>query len=236
MRLATSGGRRLPRERMHCRDYRAGRSSYLVASIVGLSVVGAPPQAVLAADFELPLERAVNQQLASPVLDATLAPFSNPVAVGLTPLVLAAPLGLEAVGKVGVAELASLGAFEGIKLLVHRPRPYTVDPSLRIPFGPESEWSFPSGHVTIAFASATMLAHDYPGWAPLFYSLSSLVALSRIYGGVHYPTDTIGGALIGYGVAQGVLAADQWLESTYHLRPAGSLLSEGWRAGIGAAF
>ncbi|HHL40657.1 MAG TPA: phosphatase PAP2 family protein [Deltaproteobacteria bacterium] len=57
--------------------------------------------------------------------------------------------------------------------------------------------SFPSGHTTTSFAIAFVLARYYPRLAPLFYALASLVGLSRVALGSHYPTDIVGGAVLG---------------------------------------
>ena len=62
--------------------------------------------------------------------------------------------------------------------------------------------SFPSGHSAAAFAFATGVGHVMPRAAVPFRALAALVAYSRVHTGVHYPGDTIGGALIGTLLAQ----------------------------------
>lgn len=87
-----------------------------------------------------------------------------------------------------------------IKPLVARPRP---DPLFgAIIAGGEllSDYSFPSGHVTTAFALAAVLSYKEPRYRTAFYILATLIAFSRIYLGYHYPLDTVGGAVLGTAV------------------------------------
>ena len=77
-----------------------------------------------------------------------------------------------------------------IKNLAARTRPYEVIEGLTSLIGPQSDFSFPSGHTAASFAFATVILLT----APKKYSvptliLATLIALSRIYLGVHYPTD-----------------------------------------------
>lgn len=77
-----------------------------------------------------------------------------------------------------------------LKPLIARPRPTDL----------LSDFSFPSGHATIAFAMAVVLSKIEPKWKWLFYSLAISISFTRIYLGVHYPLDVIAGALLGSGI------------------------------------
>ncbi|MFC1787649.1 phosphatase PAP2 family protein [Patescibacteria group bacterium] len=88
-----------------------------------------------------------------------------------------------------------------LEYLIKRPRPYEVGDSEPL----ISMWvhtpSFPSAHATIAFAVAGMVFwHQKPAGIILLI-LAALVAYSRVYVGVHYPTDVLAGALVGFVVS-----------------------------------
>ena len=85
-----------------------------------------------------------------------------------------------------------------LKNLVGRIRPYDLIDGLTVLVGKPDDWSFPSGHTTNSFAAAwvmfTMLPRKY-GVPALI--LAILIAFSRMYVGVHYPTDILGGVIVG---------------------------------------
>jgi membrane-associated phospholipid phosphatase len=85
---------------------------------------------------------------------------------------------------------------------------------------PTSTHSFPSGHSATAFACATVLASLAPRWRAPFFVLAALIALSRVYNGVHYPTDVLGGALLGVLVGLAVLRVSK---RGWRLRPSAGL-------------
>lgn len=89
----------------------------------------------------------------------------------------------------------------GLKLLVARPRPCDVDPSVLLLIPRPGEFSFPSGHSMSSFAAATALFFYHKKWGIGALALAGLIALSRLYLYVHYPTDVLAGALIGVGLA-----------------------------------
>jgi undecaprenyl-diphosphatase len=99
-----------------------------------------------------------------------------------------------------------------IKMTVDRRRPYETlaeaEPLLRASVGN----SFPSGHAATSFAGAIILGYLFRRALPALLTLAVLVAASRVYVGVHYPLDVLGGAVLGSVVALAIVA-------TLRLRP-----------------
>jgi undecaprenyl-diphosphatase len=157
------------------------------------------------------LFRLVNDAWTSPALDPCLIFLGRINDYGVVWLVLLGAL-LALGGKTGRwAALAGLAALvvglassEVLKSLVMQPRPFLSLPDVRLLVSPPSSYSFPSVNATYAFAAssgASLTARRVLGCLPVwgwgFLALAVAVSYSRVYVGVHYPGDVLGGAIIG---------------------------------------
>lgn len=99
----------------------------------------------------------------------------------------------------GISFATAAAITEIVKFSVHRPRPYNGYPDDLIPVKRTLGYSFPSGHTSLTFAVATSLSLCYPKWYVITPSIlwAGGVAFSRLYLGVHYPSDVITGMLVG---------------------------------------
>lgn len=105
--------------------------------------------------------------------------------------------GLEMTISVGIC----LAVSGGLKELVNRPRPTETYPDQIRSYSDAGGKSFPSGHTTLAFATATTLSLQYKKWYVTVpaYAWAASVGYSRMRLGRHYPTDVLAGAVVGIG-------------------------------------
>ena len=103
--------------------------------------------------------------------------------------------------QVVAADLASAVLSYGLRDWIGRDRPPLTYARPKPLVGVPHSGSFPSGHAATAFACATLLAFAAPRLAVPFLLLAAAIAFSRVYVGVHYPLDVIGGAALGVAVA-----------------------------------
>lgn len=78
-----------------------------------------------------------------------------------------------------------------------RPRPCTILSDAITPLGCAGTYSFPSNHALNNFAVATFFSFLFPQFRLVLFITASLIAISRVYLGVHYPSDILGGAILG---------------------------------------
>lgn len=113
---------------------------------------------------------------------------------------------LPVVGRMALAGLIGLGVYRWLKKRTSRPRPYQVYAAISAAAPALDRFSFPSGHTLHAVSFSVVACATYPQLAPVLYPFALLVALSRPVLGLHYPSDVMAGATLGYVVALGVLA------------------------------
>jgi len=105
------------------------------------------------------------------------------------------------------ADLAADALAGLLKDVIPRARPPHVYPHPAPLVSDPHSHSFPSGHAATSFACATVLALRFPRAAAGFYVLAAAIAFSRVYVGVHWPTDVIAGAALGILVALAIQSA-----------------------------
>lgn len=138
--------------------------------------------------------------------------------------------------RLTLAEGAAMVSYYGLKNVIRRQRPYRRVPGIasRRSLGSEEleslfdPYSFPSGHAAVAFAVATTLALESGRWYVVVPGAvwATSVALSRVWLGVHYPSDVFVGSLLGAGAAVAVyILADAVTPAPFRDDPAAPAVS-----------
>jgi undecaprenyl-diphosphatase len=94
-----------------------------------------------------------------------------------------------------------------VKPLVGRERPCVALEGVRLVIGMKNTLSFPSTHAVNLFGAATVLTMFYRRWWAAFFAVAACVGYSRVYLGFHYPSDVIGGGMMGAAVGLALGAA-----------------------------
>ncbi len=145
--------------------------------------------------------------------------FVNITNESIVPVLIGVPVGLYIGSRIGdnkygensavllaLSEITSGAVSQLMKWIFKRPRPYRTlnNVYLTDTNNLQGTYSFPSGHSTNSFTIATSLTLRYPDEPVLIagsFTYATLVALGRIYWGVHYPSDVFAGMLVGAGSA-----------------------------------
>lgn len=144
----------------------------------------------------------INHSLSSPFLNFIMPLFS---AIADGPIIFVAAFLLLFSRKkelriLGIILLAGMTmeyyAVSGIKALVARPRPSLAMPDV-ILLAKAYGASFPSGHAALSFMAVFVISAHIKKYRAIIYILACAIAISRVYVGVHYPSDIFAGAIIG---------------------------------------
>jgi undecaprenyl-diphosphatase len=181
--------------------------------------------------FDEWLFRILNEKAANPVFDAVM-PVITERAYFIGPLIVLWLLLFWRAGKRGriVAFLTLLVITAGDQLSAHvlkpifgRERPPYALESVRLIVDTTRSFSFPSAHATNSFAVASFVSSFYPVTRVPLYVLAVLIAYSRVYVGVHYPFDILGGAVLGLAIG---LSCAALARRAFRIEPAGGKPSE----------
>lgn len=145
----------------------------------------------------------INNMLHNPVLDKLMVFITSLGNLGL--IWIAISLILISIKKYRTIGLISIGALiissilgEGIlKHLIQRPRPNGEINGITMLISKPITYSFPSGHTSSSFAAALVLSRYFKKFSWIFWGLAVAIAFSRLYLYVHFPSDILGGAILG---------------------------------------
>ena len=118
--------------------------------------------------------------------------------------------------QIVVANAINMGATLSLKYTINRDRPFLTYPDI-INKVDEDSPSFPSGHTSSAFATATSLSLYFPQWYVIVptYLWAGTVGYSRLHLGVHYPGDVLGGIITGAGSAFLTFKLNKWINKSH---------------------
>jgi undecaprenyl-diphosphatase len=156
-----------------------------------------------------------NRVLANPVTDLVMPIITNGenwvIAVGLSVLLLIWKDGYRGAaflaGIIVIFALCDQASAHYLKPVFERTRPCHVVTDAHLLIHCTHAYSFPSAHATNTFGCAVWLTYGYPQFRWIFFSLAALVSMSRVFVGVHYPFDIMGGWILGAMIALVVIGS-----------------------------
>ncbi|MCL6524042.1 MAG: phosphatase PAP2 family protein [Thermoflavifilum sp.] len=193
------------------------------------------PIALHAQNIDIDLLRDINLHRPRSLDHAFLA-----ITHSAAPVSIAIPLGYTGIGWLQHDSLAlargtqmwlslaiTAAATEGLKWAVHRPRPYITYPDIQHAQN-DPDYSFPSGHTSLAFSTATALTLQHARWYIQLpaWTWAVAVAYSRMDLGMHYPSDVLGGMLVGAGSAWAGYHIQRWWAYHQHHHHVSGQLSQ----------
>jgi undecaprenyl-diphosphatase len=98
-----------------------------------------------------------------------------------------------------------------VKVIVRRERPAAADELLRPLVDVPTSLSFPSSHAAMSFAAASVMSFYHPAMLPVFYILALVMSWTRVYVGVHYPSDVVAGTVVGLLAGGGAALFLNWV-------------------------
>lgn len=139
------------------------------------------------------------------VRDVLTCPFSDSLMPKLTLL-----------SNGGAVWLLAVGVLVGnvcLKNLIARPRPCWLDSSVRLLIADPTDYSFPSGHTLSSVIGATILTKTDRRFGYAAIPLAALIAFSRLYRYIHFPSDVLAAAVLGVMIGELAFYADRrWTE------------------------
>lgn len=155
-------------------------------------------------DWEFAFLDYIRANVSNPVFDA-IAIFMSEMILPIIVVLIIIMLIFKKTRRTGFALLISIVSIFIIGNLILKPtiariRPYDVNTAIQLIVNAEHDFSFPSAHTYFTFTAATVIFMRYRKIGICCYIFAILMALSRMYLYVHYPTDVIAGSILGIAI------------------------------------